>query len=170
MSAHTTSGRRRYLRPEDRQTRRPKREFHLEAAELPEPHDPLAAMVEFIEILPDLSRKEQTFARSLIISFFDRMSLSGRQWFWVERLKKQVRGELPRNLIVLPLSRNIQVIRGEAAHMASLPEDERADYRAQAQSRLEGRLVAAGVPRRIAREDVNRLLEAAEEQVQHQQE
>src|SRR4051812_24378281 len=152
----TTPGRKRYLRPEDRRPRRPKPEYDYEADELPEPYDPLAAIIEFIEILPDLSRGEQTFARSLIVSFFDRMRLSPKQWWWVARLKKQVRGEVAKNLIVLPLSRNVQVIGTEADHMAGLTEDERADYREEAHSRLEGRLVAAGVPRRVAREDVNR--------------
>jgi len=164
--SRTTPGRRRYRRPEDRRPRQPKVEYELRADEAPEPHDPLAAIIEFIEILPDLSRGEQTFARGLIVSYFDRMRLSPKQWWWVDRLKKQVRGELPTNLVVLPLSRSRFVINSEAERMAALPEDERMNYRAEAQSRLEGRLVAAGVPRRVAREDVTRLLDEAEAQVQ----
>lgn len=166
----TTPGRKRYLRPEDRRPRRPEVEYELRADEAPEPYDPLATIVEFIEILPDLSRKEQTFARGLIVSYFDRMSLSPKQWFWIARLKKQVRGELLTNLVVLPLSRSRFVINSEAERMAALPEDERMNYRAETQSRLEGRLVAAGVPRRVAREDVTRLLDEAEAQAQNPKE
>jgi len=97
------------------------------------------------------------------------MRLSGRQWFWIDKLKRQVRGELPKNLVVLPLSRSRFVINSEAERMAGLSEAERPNYRAEAQSRMESRLVSAGVPRRVAREDVNRLLDAAEAQLQTQE-
>src|SRR4051794_28522502 len=162
----SVEGRKRYLRPEDRRTRRPKPEYDYEADELPEPHDPLAAIIEFIEIFPDLSRKEQTFARGLIVAYFNQMRLSPKQWFWIDRLKKQVRGALPKNLTVLGFSRNVQIISELAAYISSLPEDERPAYREHAQSHYEGRLVALGVPRRVAREDVTRLLDAAEAQIQ----
>src|SRR4051812_12598633 len=94
-SPTNTRGRRRLLRPEDRRTRRPRQGPPLAPDEALEPDDPLQAIIELTEVLPDLSRRDQTFARSLLIAYFDLLRLSHRQWYWIQVLKGRAQGERP---------------------------------------------------------------------------